>query len=88
MLEFNSSEYSTNGLIHPVNIIDQDRRSNETITVNQSNDVPKTGCHPRYASMGSAVICSFEVLKAMIAGSRDLMGVDGKFLAEISLNAF
>jgi hypothetical protein len=38
MLEFNSSEYSTIRLIRPVNIIDQDRRSNETVTADQLND--------------------------------------------------
>jgi hypothetical protein len=44
------SEYSTIKLIHPVNIVDQDHRSNETITANQANDFQKARCHQRCAS--------------------------------------
>jgi hypothetical protein len=42
----------------------------------------------KMSSVRSAVICSFEMIEAVNAGSRDPMGVDGKFLDEISLNAF
>jgi hypothetical protein len=39
-----------------VNIIDQDRRRNETVTANQSNNFQKTRRHPRCASIGFAVV--------------------------------
>jgi hypothetical protein len=54
--EFNRSEYSTIRLLRPVNIINQDRRSNETVTANQANNFPKTRCHQRSASDGFTVV--------------------------------
>jgi hypothetical protein len=88
MLGFRRSEYSITGIIRPVNIVDQDDQGSKTVTANQSNDGPKTGCRLRCASMESAVICSFEIPEAVSAGSRDPMDVDGTFLDDMSLNVF
>jgi hypothetical protein len=78
MLGLKKSEYSTIRLIHPVNIIDQDqRRRNQTVTANQSENFQKTRRHPICASIGFAV-CSFETLKAVNGGSHDPVDVDGK----------
>jgi hypothetical protein len=61
MLGFKKSEYSSIGLIHAVNIIDQDRRrGNETVTTDWSNNFQKRRYHPRCASDGSNVASKFD----------------------------
>jgi hypothetical protein len=83
---FNSSEYSTVGLIHPVNVADQDhRRRNETVTSTQSNNFQETKCYSRRASIGFTAVSKH--VNAANAGSHDAIGMDSKFLHPILLNA-
>jgi hypothetical protein len=84
MLWFNMSEYFAIELIRPVNIIDQDRRSNETVTANQSNTFQKTRCHRRCATRSDGFNNVSRCLRQCIL----MIVIDGKFLDEISLNTF